>query len=114
MAERPEHVPRMKPADITDLARAVVQNRVYITNTEAGVASFELILSLALADAPESFIDEIGAIWEYLEKAAPRSINGLPMFFSCHFIAQDDLASFITQVGEFEAALGINNVEEPT
>lgn len=34
---------------------------------------------------------QIGGFWEYYEKAGPRSINGYPIFFSCHIIGQKDL-----------------------
>lgn len=31
-----------------------------------------------------------GMIYEYMDKACPRSINGMPMFFSFRFISQED------------------------
>lgn len=31
-------------------------------------------------------VDNIGLVYEYLDKAAPRSINGEPIFFSCRFL----------------------------
>ena len=34
--------------------------------------------------------DTLGCIWEYRSKAAPRMVNGYPMFFSCHLMHQDD------------------------
>ncbi len=34
--------------------------------------------------------DPPGMIFEYLDKAGPRSINGMPGFFSCQMLSQDD------------------------
>lgn len=34
--------------------------------------------------------EQIGVIWEYLAQAGPRSINGMPMFFSCRFMHRED------------------------
>lgn len=34
--------------------------------------------------------DKIDFIYEYYDKAAPRSVNGRPIFFSCHCLTQDE------------------------
>lgn len=43
-----------------------------------------------LADYPKEDIEQLGTIYEYMQEAGPRSINGFPMFFSCRFIHRDD------------------------
>ncbi len=35
---------------------------------------------------------DTGCIWEYLKDASPRSVNGYPSFFSCHFMNKEDWA----------------------
>lgn len=35
-------------------------------------------------------LDNIGAVWEYYDKAGPREINGFPVFGSMHFINMAD------------------------
>ena len=37
-------------------------------------------------------LDEIGCFWEYMNKALPRGINGLPMFMSVRIMHKDDWA----------------------
>lgn len=29
-------------------------------------------------------------VYEYMNKAGPRSVNGMPMFFSCHLLTKQD------------------------
>jgi hypothetical protein len=36
--------------------------------------------------------EDVGCIWEYMKDAVPRSINGYPSFFSCHFMNKEDWA----------------------
>lgn len=35
-------------------------------------------------------LSQVGVIWEYLSKAMPRSINGMPIFSSCHLMHIED------------------------
>lgn len=39
---------------------------------------------------PDQLPKDIVLVWEYMHKAAPRSINGMPCFFSCHFMDPGD------------------------
>ena len=38
----------------------------------------------------QRFLSELGMVWEYYSKAAPRSVNGLPIFFSARFLNRSD------------------------
>lgn len=38
----------------------------------------------------EATLDQIGCFWEYMDKAMPRSINGLPCFMSVRIMHKDD------------------------
>ncbi len=44
----------------------------------------------ALKDVSQEQLADVGLVWEYMDKASSRSVNGLPMFFSCHFMHQKD------------------------
>jgi hypothetical protein len=44
----------------------------------------------ALSDAPEEELKKIGILWEYNDKAMPRSINGYPTFPSVRMMHIDD------------------------
>ena len=38
----------------------------------------------------ENYLSSIGLIYEYIDKAGPRSINGLPNFFSMRLLNKED------------------------
>jgi len=38
---------------------------------------------------PDSYKDSLGCIYEYNSEAGPRSVNGMPCFFSCRFLNKD-------------------------
>lgn len=49
-------------------------------------------------------LKDAGCIYEYYAKAGPRSVNGMPMFTSCHILNKKD-AEFVWQkVKELEEA----------
>jgi len=45
-----------------------------------------------------------GMVYEYLDKAGPRSMNGLPMFTSLQFITVDEYAKLRVFYDEIKAA----------
>lgn len=45
-----------------------------------------------------------GMVYEYLDKAGPRSMNGLPMFMSFQFITVDEYTKLRTFYDEAKAA----------
>ena len=44
----------------------------------------------AFADMSKEDIDNIGLIYEYMDKAGPRSINGMPIFMTCRTIKKTE------------------------
>jgi hypothetical protein len=50
--------------------------------------------SIARSGARQQYWKDLGCIWEIMEggNAAPRSINGMPMFFSCRFMPKTVMA----------------------
>ena len=44
----------------------------------------------AFAEASKEELEDIKLIYEYLDKAGPTSVNGLPVFFSCQVLRTDD------------------------
>lgn len=51
----------------------------------------------------EEYMNNIGMIYEDYSKAAPRGINGYPMFFSCNIVSIDDTKRFREMYGKYEA-----------
>lgn len=45
-----------------------------------------MVLALMTEPPPE----DTAIAWEYLSQAGPRSIDGYPCFFSCHFMNKED------------------------
>lgn len=43
--------------------------------------------------------------YEYYDKAGPRSMNGMPIFMSCHILSGDDVKRIITKRNEIAALL---------
>jgi hypothetical protein len=49
----------------------------------------------------EKEFKDIGLIYEYYEKAGPRSVNGMPMFMSMRLLSIDDLRRLRGALGEY-------------
>lgn len=52
---------------------------------EVGMTFMPILLG-AFADKSKEELEDIGLIYEYLDKAAPRCINGNPIFYSCRYL----------------------------
>lgn len=44
----------------------------------------------AFADVRRADLKRIGVLWEFIDKAGPRGINGYPMFMSCRVLNRSD------------------------
>lgn len=100
-------VPQMTEDELRTLAQQVVTNLAFLTNKEPGIGSFHLILAMSLPKMKESFVADIGGVWELYAKAAPRSMNGLPVFTSMHLVSNRDWDQLMDFIREYEAALGL-------
>jgi hypothetical protein len=54
----------------------------------------------------------VGLIYEHLDKAGPRSVNGYPMFFSLRVMSPSDLERVQGVMDELGAVLGVGANEE--
>lgn len=98
--------------EVTDLARRVVTNEVFITNNpEAIQHSFSLILMGLAKEGGPGIPEDLGAIWEEWSKAGPLGINGHPFFTSAHFLHKDDLPRVADEIERMEKALGMKGVD---
>jgi hypothetical protein len=50
-------------------------------------------------------LDTVGCVYEYLEKAGERGINGYPMFMSCKLIHTEDWKVILERGRRVEAAM---------
>ena len=57
-----------------------------------------MVLALMDPEKLNEVAGEIGMVYEYLDKAGPRSVNGYPSFFSCNFLNKSDTEKFLEYV----------------
>jgi len=99
---------QMTKDEIKDLARRIVTNEVYITNTEIGFRlSFGMVLPFVAMSVPKREFLKIGACYAEWSKALPRSINGEPCFGSANLVHKDDVPFLLAEIENMETALGI-------
>jgi hypothetical protein len=99
----------MSDDEIRRLAVDVCEGRVFgtwnIPECDARlVGSIFLPVGLgALAEMPAEEIDRFGEIYEYMDKAGERAINGYPMFFSMRLLEKDDATALREEIGRYRA-----------
>lgn len=96
--DRPHTVPRMTRDELVAFVHAFCDGRVYTSSDATRVGGSS---SLAMVFMPYAFgtfdgwteqeMEEIGLLWETLDKAGPRAINGCPMFTSMHIMHRLDV-----------------------
>lgn len=84
---------RMDPDELRQLAKDAQGGSVYFLRDDDDPLMVFMPLGLgALQGAPEEEVAKVGTVYQYLDKAASRSINGRPCFFSVRFLHVDDFA----------------------
>jgi len=57
-----------------------------------------IFMPLAFLDKQPDDVDNWGDLYEYLDQAGPRAVNGYPCFFSFHVLSVHDLKIFREKV----------------
>jgi hypothetical protein len=90
------NLPKLTDDKLREFIDDFVSNRIF-TTAHLSDAEADLIPSIFLPIALGCFskvqpdtLSQIGVIYEYYEKAGPRSINGKPSFFSFHMLHIED------------------------
>ncbi|GAH55011.1 unnamed protein product [marine sediment metagenome] len=65
---------------------------------------FMPFIFMAAKDIRKLKKDPPGMIFEYRDKAGSRSVNGMPMFFSCQMLTQDDTKAVLELCKKLEEA----------
>jgi hypothetical protein len=100
----------------------IFTNRHCLNASEIEIA-FPVLQMMELCDRKFLAANPPGLIWEWYSKASPRGVNGLPMFFSAHFLAPADLPRMEAYLKEAFAdrakwvdvdQLGPVDIDEPT
>ncbi len=114
-AEPPFKVSRMSREEFVKFVDAYCSGTVFTSDQIPASQMKSLMglvfmpLSLGLLDkVSKEEIQNIRVVYEYLSEAGPRSINRMPIFFSCRFIHKDDTEKLNKAVAaEFERRKGI-------
>lgn len=113
MAKTPKsRLPRKSDEEIAELARALVEGRIF---TSLQVAEPDQHL-LRMIFMPLGFIDRKaklemvrkdrpGCFYADMKDAGPRAINGYPIFFSMSMLSEEDTRRMLAKYKEFSDAL---------
>lgn len=89
-----------KDEELVQIAKDLLEGRIFTDrNLEPGDARMlgSIFLPLALMDeaqAKKMMADRVSMVFEYLNKAGPRGINGYPFFTSCRVMNCSDFEKF--------------------
>lgn len=90
----PDRVPSQSPEQLLQLATDLFKGLV-LTDRHARIPEdllhIFLVINLgALSDCSTEYKQDIGMIYEYLDRAGPMAVNSYPMFFSLRLLNQAD------------------------
>jgi hypothetical protein len=96
--------------EIKALARRVYRNEVFVSwsiDSPTDLPMVFMILSLLDRATVRRLIDDdIQFFYEDYDKAGPTSVNGYPVFFSCHFLNREDGKRLHARVKEIAELVG--------
>lgn len=85
----------LEEKELRQLVLDICDNKVFTDRhchsaDEVGMC-FPVLQFMKLCDRKYLAANPPGLIWEYYSKAAPMAVNGLPMFWSLHFLSPEDM-----------------------
>ena len=94
--------PSMTDEQLKELAKDIIGNKVFcsyfIPDNQIPFMLGSVFMCLILMDPTDMYdLSKTGFIYEYMDKAGPRAINGYPMFMSHRYINREDAK----KVGEY-------------
>lgn len=98
----------LSPEGLKELAIAFAAGRVF---TDHHIASTDghlfgsIFMPIGLGCLAGMSIEKIGLVFEYLEKAGPRGINGYPVFMSVNLLHINQLPELKDMVDRINAAV---------
>lgn len=98
--------------EIRDIAKGMYRNEIFTSmqiaaNDENMLQSiFMPLVFLDTLQIKQFEIDEICGFYAYMDKAAPRSINGYPCFFSFDILNREDINKIIAEYKKIVEILG--------
>lgn len=92
--------------ELEQLAQDIVAGRVYSSYNEGWHDSFMVLRFLDKEQLDELQRREIAFVYEYMDKAGPRSVNGQPVFFSVNYLTKEEYKRLHPRVQEVAKLLG--------
>lgn len=89
----PEEPEKLDQEDLKQFAIALTEGRVFTSahlRRDGDLLSSFMVLALIDPPPPPDFLDKVGVVWEWMDRAAPRAVNGNPCFFSARFMHVSD------------------------
>lgn len=104
--------------NLRELALDIVEGKVLgswqLHNPEKELSMVFMVLLFA---KKEDLPSDIGAIYEYIDRASKQSINGMPIFYSCRFLTTQqykDVCDYVKEAREHKKSfLQTNATKEP-
>lgn len=101
--ELPDEPSRLSDDELEDLTERINRGEVFIANREEPVnEAFGFVLGMVIADYPAeevmSYFRNVGAVYEDMAAAGPRTTDGYPFFFSAQCLHRDDLDRVIEAI----------------
>lgn len=75
----------------------------------------KLVFMVLVFAKKEDLPEDIYAVYEYLDRAGPSVINGLPTFFSCYFLSKADfeeVSGYVEEIKKFKQSFLMDNDEK--
>jgi len=88
--------------ELRKIAKQIHEGAIFISTTNDEI--YQCFPVLYVAD-PNQLPREIGAVYEFYEKAMPRMVNSKPMFFSANFLNVKEAQKVIFYVKEIQSLL---------
>jgi hypothetical protein len=96
---------RLKPEEVTELARKVVTNVTYLDLSVDHDTQIRWII-LGFLSFTKAAAERVAGFYEDWHKAGPMAVNGSPMFFSIHFLHRDNVEMLLSELKRLDKALG--------
>jgi len=100
-------VERMSREELKQLALDMLSGAVFTNMHVSAPEQLGLVFMLLgfLNDEQAKELADIGLIYEYMSKAGPRSVNGMPIFMSARFVHKDDMPELTTIIKKLQLAI---------
>ena len=83
-----------RKAALVKVAEDILDNKIFTSNhvQEQNMVTmvFPILSFLDKKTLAKMQKDDVTLVYEYVDKAAPRGVNGYPMFFSCRFLTRGE------------------------